>query len=134
MSSKKIWIAFAVIILLFAAWKIFLKDSVPTEASLSPDEFESKLKEPGIVLLDVRSAFEFRGEKIKGAENISYTGGDFKQSVDKMDRNATYLIYCLSGSRSAGAVNTMKGMGFTKVYALKGGIENWKSAGKPLVR
>lgn len=134
MNSKNILIAIAVIIALFAIWKIFFSNKVSAEALLPPDEFESKLKEPGIVVLDVRSAFEFGGDKIKGAKNISYTGGDFKGSVDKMDRNATYLVYCLVGSRSAGALNTMKAMGFANVYTLKGGIENWKSAGKPIVR
>ena len=134
MNNKTILIAIAVIIVLFAVWKIFFSGKVPADAQLTPDEFELKLSEPGIVLLDVRSAFEFGGDKIKGAKNISYTGGDFKGSVDKMDKGATYLVYCLSGSRSAGAVNTMQAMGFTNVFHLKGGIESWKSAGKPVVR
>ena len=134
MNNKTILIAIAVIIVLFAVWKIFFSNKVPGDAQLTPDEFELKLSEPGIVLLDVRSAFEFGGDKIKGAKNISFTQADFKSQVDKMDKNGTYLVYCLSGSRSAGAVNSMKAMGFNNVYHLKGGIENWKSAGKPVVR
>jgi len=134
MNAKTILITLAVIIALFAIWKIFFSAKVPAEAQLTPDEFEAKLKEPGVVVLDVRSGFEFGGDKIKGAKNISYTSGDFKNSVDKMDKNATYLVYCLSGSRSAGAVNTMTGLGFSNVFHLKGGIDNWKSAGKPVVR
>jgi rhodanese-related sulfurtransferase len=134
MNTKTILIAIAIIVALFAIWKIFFSNRVPAEALLTPDEFESKMKEQGIVLLDVRSAFEFGGDKIKGAKNISYTGGDFKGIVDKMDRNTTYLVYFLVGSRSEGALNTMKAMGFANVYTLKGGIENWKSSGKPVIK
>jgi len=86
------------------------------------------------VILDVRSGFEFGGDKITGAKNISYTSGGFKSYVEKLDKSKTYLVYCASGSRSVGAVNTMKQMGFENVYNLKGGIEHWKSAGMPVVR
>lgn len=134
MNTKNVLIALAVIIVLFAIWKIFFSNKVPAGASLDPNDFEEKTKESGVVLLDVRSNFEFGGDKIAGAKNISFTGGDFQTKIDKFDRNTTYLVYCLSGSRSAGALNTMKAMGFTNVYHLKGGIENWKSAGKPVVR
>lgn len=135
MNNKRIALyIFAGFILLFGIYKVFFSNHVPAGASLEPNEFEQKLKEPGIVMLDVRSAFEFGGDKIQGAKNISYTEAGFKEKVDKLDKNATYLVYCLSGARSAGALNTMKSMGFANVYNLKGGIENWKSAGKPTIR
>ena len=125
---------FAALILVFGIYKVFFSNRVPAGASLEPNEFEQKMKEPGVVLLDVRSAFEFGGDKIPGAQNISYTEAGFKERVDKMDKGSTYLVYCLSGSRSAGALNTMKAMGFSNVYNLKGGIENWKSSGKRTVK
>lgn len=124
----------AALILLFGIYKVFFSNRVPSGASLDPNDFEQKMKEPGVVVLDVRSAFEFGGDKIQGAKNISYTEAGFKDKVDKLDKNSTYLVYCLVGSRSAGALNTMKAMGFANVYHLKGGIENWKSAGKPTER
>ena len=125
---------FAALILLFGIYKVFFSNRVPAGASLDPGEFEQKMKEQGVVILDVRSAFEFGGDKIQGARNISYTEAGFKEKVSTMDKNSTYLVYCLSGSRSAGALNTMKTMGFINVFHLKGGIENWKSSGKPTVR
>jgi len=125
---------FAALILVFGIYKVFFSNRVPAGASLEPNEFEQKMKEQGVVILDVRSAFEFGGDKIQGAKNISYTEAGFKEKMDKFDKNATYLVYCLSGARSAGALNTMKSMGFASVYNLKGGIENWKSAGKPTVK
>jgi rhodanese-related sulfurtransferase len=125
---------FVVLVLLFGIFKLFLSNQAPSSASLDPDQFEAKTKEPGVVILDVRSAFEFGGDKIQGARNISYTAPDFKSNIEKLDKNSIYLVYCLSGSRSAGALNTMKSLGFTNVYHLKGGIENWKAAGKPITK
>ena len=110
---------FAALILLFGIYKVFFSNRVPAGASLDPNEFEQKMKEQGVVILDVRSAFEFGGDKIQGAKNISYTEAGFKEKVSTIDKNATYLVYCLSGSRSAGALNTMKTMGFTNVLSFK---------------
>jgi rhodanese-related sulfurtransferase len=134
MNTKTILLIVGALIVLFGIYKVFFANRVPADAQLAPDDFESKMKESGVTILDVRSAFEFGGDKIKGARNISYTQGDFKGQVEKLDKSGTYLVYCLSGSRSAGAYNTMKAMGFTNVFHLRGGIDNWKSSGKPVVR
>jgi len=134
MNGSTIIVIIIAIVGILAIWKLFLSVKVPAEAQLSPEEFEKKSKERGVVIIDVRTAAEFSSGKIKGAKNISYPGGGFKSSVDKMDRNSTYLVYCLSGSRSAGALNQMKTMGFNSVYHLNHGINNWRSSGKSLVR
>ncbi len=132
--NNKIIIAVAVIAALVLVYKFFLSGPKSTGADVEPAEFGDLTKEKDAVILDVRSGFEFGGDKINGAKNISYTSGGFKGYVEKLDKSKTYLVYCASGSRSAGAVNTMKQMGFEKVYNLKGGIEHWKSAGMPVVR
>jgi rhodanese-related sulfurtransferase len=54
--------------------------------------------------------------------------------VEKFDKDKTYLVYCATGSRSVGAVSVLQALGFKKVYNLKGGIDEWKDAGKPVVR
>ena len=132
--NNKIIIAVAVIAALVLVYKFFLSGPKSTGADVEPAEFGDLTKEKDAVILDVRSGFEFGGDKISGAKNISYTSGGFKGNVEKLDKSKTYLVYCASGSRSAGAVNTMKQMGFEKVYNLKGGMEHWKSAGMPVVR
>ncbi|HOO13214.1 MAG TPA: rhodanese-like domain-containing protein, partial [Bacillota bacterium] len=40
------------------------------------------------------------------------------------DKNATILIYCKSGKKSAEAAEKLVKMGYTKVYDF-GGIEDW---------
>jgi rhodanese-related sulfurtransferase len=134
MKNKSFLIIAIALIAAVVIYKFFLGTPQPTGAELEPDKFQELAKEKDAVLLDVRSTFEFGGDKIAGAQNISYTSGGFKGYIEKLDKNKTYLVYCASGSRSAGAVNTMKELGFKKVYNLTGGIEHWKSAGKPVIR
>jgi rhodanese-related sulfurtransferase len=122
-------LAIAVIVIIY---KFFLTPK-STGADVNADKFEELSKENDVVILDVRSGFEFGGDKIKDARNISYTSGSFKSSVEQLDKSKTYLVYCATGSRSAGAVLKMKEMGFEKVYNLEGGISSWKSSGKQVV-
>lgn len=132
--NNKIIIAVIVIAALVLVYKFFLSGPKSTTADVEPEKFAELTKENDVVILDVRSAFEFKGDKIAGAQNVSYTSGGFKGYVEKLDKSKTYLVYCASGSRSVGAVTNMQAMGFEKVYNLKGGIEHWKSAGLPTTR
>jgi len=89
---------------------------------------------PDFIILDVRTAEEFNSGHIKNAVNIDYFLDNFKAELDKLDKDKTYLIYCMSGSRSGRALQVMKKIGFRHVYNLEGGIIAWKSAGLPLVK
>jgi rhodanese-related sulfurtransferase len=132
--NNKIIIAAIVIAALILIYKFFLSGPGSTTVDVEPEKFAELTKEKDVVILDVRSAFEFGGDKIAGAQNISYTSSGFKPYIEKLDKSKTYLVYCASGSRSVGAVSNMQKMGFEKVYNLKGGIEHWKSEKKPVVR
>ncbi len=132
--TNKIVIAAIVIAVLVFVYKFFLSGPAVTDVDVEPAEFEELAGGSDVVILDVRSSFEFGGEKIKGAQNLSYTSASFKKTVETFDKSKTYLVYCASGSRSVGAVKILKGLGFEKVYNLSGGIEHWKKEGKPVVR
>ncbi|NOS85119.1 MAG: rhodanese-like domain-containing protein [Ignavibacteria bacterium] len=133
MNNKIILAAAAAAVLIFV-YMFFFNGAKTTAEDVTPEKFSEFTKEPDAVILDVRSAFEFGGDKIAGAQNMSYTSSGFKAYLEKLDKSKSYLVYCASGSRSVGAVKQMKSMGFEKVYNLKGGIEHWKSAGMPVVR
>jgi len=125
-------IAVIVITALYLIYKFFL--SGQSEFSVEPAKFQGLANDKDAVVLDVRSAFEFGGDKIAGALNMSYSAADFKGRVGMLDKEKTYLIYCASGTRSAASCSEMKSLGFKHLYSLKGGIEHWKSAGLPVVR
>jgi phage shock protein E len=77
------------------------------------------------VVLDVRTAAEFKQGHTKSAINIDVTQNDFKEQVMKLDKNDHYKIYCRSGHRSGIALKKMKELGFSKMENL-GSVENAK--------
>lgn len=100
---------------------------------LSPAAFSQKISNtPDAVILDVRTPEEFAGGFIANAVNIDYNGADFKEAIAKLDKNKTYLVYCLSGKRSASAAAYMRSNGFKNVINLEGGILAWQGNNLPL--
>lgn len=86
----------------------------------------------GFVILDVRTPGEFNGERIEKAKNIDFIATSaFNDSIDKLDRNRIYLVYCATGTRSPGACIKLQNKGFKTVYHLSGGITSWKREGLP---
>ena len=80
----------------------------------------------------MRTAQEFAENRIQGALNIDVKAPDFKEKVEKLDRNGIYLAYCKGGVRSARAMNMMKELGFKQVYNLAGGLMKWQAEKLPL--
>jgi len=86
------------------------------------------------VILDLRTSKEFLDEYIENAVNLDYYSNTFRNDLDKLDKNKTYLIYCRSGSRSGNALNITKELGFKEAYNMLGGITKWKSEGLPTIK
>ena len=92
--------------------------------------FSELIEEPDVVLLDVRSADEFKEGHIEGAIHIDQAQDDFIEKAKAMlSPNKSIAIYCRSGRRSANAAGRLAAEGY-KCVNLKGGIIAWKEAGK----
>ena len=102
-------------------------------ADLGAAEFQAKTQEGGVITLDVRTPGEFFNGHIAGDLNIDVEGMQFNSEIAKLDKNATYAVYCRSGRRSAIAVKEMKDAGFKNLFNMKAGTEEWSAAGLPLV-
>jgi rhodanese-related sulfurtransferase len=89
---------------------------------------------PDFIILDVRTSSEFHDGHIEGALNIDVNLPSFSEELEQLDRNATYLVYCRSGSRSRTALRIMDDLGFTSAYHLANGITEWVDAGLPVSR
>ena len=124
--KKKLAIAFSSLFLLTAC-------SASGTTDLTAQEFQSKTLESGVITLDVRTPGEFINGHIAGAMNIDVEGMKFNSEIEKLDKSATYAVYCRSGRRSAIAVQTMKDAGFNSLFNMKSGTEEWSAAGLPLV-
>jgi phage shock protein E len=105
----------------------------PAAANLGAADFQKKASEAGVVVLDVRTAGEFMTGHIANAINIDVEGMTFDGDISKLDKSATYAVYCHSGRRSGIAVGKMKDAGFKNIFNLTNGIQEWQAAGLPLV-
>ncbi len=80
-----------------------------------------------VVIVDVRTAAEFSAGHIPNAINIPVEsiGSLRPAALDELD--ATILVYCRSGSRSAQAARRLLNLGYTTVHDF-GGIISWPDA------
>jgi rhodanese-related sulfurtransferase len=93
--------------------------------NLSGREFKEKfLATPGAVLIDVRTPGEFRSGSIKGARNIDIMSATFASTINTLDKDKTYFMFCRTGNRSGQACTFMAKQGF-KVYNLAGTPNDW---------
>ena len=101
--------------------------------NLGAADFQAKSAESGVVILDVRTGGEYMAGHIANAINIDVEGMTFNGDISKLDKSATYAVYCHSGRRSGIAVGKMKDAGFKNLFNLTNGIQEWQAAGLPLV-
>jgi rhodanese-related sulfurtransferase len=83
--------------------------------------------------LDVRSPGEFMVGHIEGAINIDVENPAFESEIAKLDKSATYAVYCHSGRRSGIAVEAMHHDGFNNLFNLTNGIADWQANNFPVV-
>jgi rhodanese-related sulfurtransferase len=108
-----------------------IQDIAPVEAH---DLIERNRDNPDFVILDVRTPEEFSEEHIEGAVNIDFYSATFRDQLDKLDKDKTYLVYCRSGGRSGNTMEIMEDLGFQEAYNVLDGILGWKEAGLPTVK
>lgn len=102
---------------------------------LSPADFEKKVSSiTDKTVLDVRTADEYKEGHLAGAIMIDFYKDDFKANLAKLDKNKPVFVYCAAGGRSGSAREVMEEMGFKQVYDLKGGMNAWRKAGKPVTK
>lgn len=103
-------------------------------ADYSAKDFHANMKEPGAIILDVRTPEEVSRGIIAGAQVIDFNSADFRSRVAALDHNAPVYVYCAAGGRSSKAKKIMVDMGFRSVHNLEGGIDGWRAAGLPVER
>ncbi len=92
---------------------------------LTPEEAKEMMETEDVIILDVRTADEFRQGHIEGAILIPDYDLDKLVAEKLPDKEATILIYCRSGNRSELSSHLLIGMGYQNVYDF-GGILDWR--------
>jgi rhodanese-related sulfurtransferase len=103
----------------------FFKSTPKNYEDIPSGTFHELMLQPNTVILDVRTAGEFAGGKIRGARNIDIMSRDFVNQVKNLPKDKTYLIYCRSGNRSGQACEIMADLGFENLKNMSGGISRW---------
>jgi len=115
---------------------LFLMFSLTSFAqSLAPVQMDTLLHhhfaDSNLVLIDVCTDAVYKAGHLQNAIHRDLYLSTFSSDLDTMDKSKLYVLICIGGSRSAYAMNLMKGKGFTRVYDISGGFSNWQSSGFP---
>lgn len=86
----------------------------------------------GALPLDVRGKSEFDEGHLEGALHIPY--GLLPQKIAMLPSDRAILVYCGSGVRSQIAASLLMQHGMTDFATLRGGIDAWSGAGRPLAK
>ena len=88
-------------------------------------QFKEAIKDPGIILVDVRTPAEYAEGHIEGALNIDVKDSLFLQNAaDALPAGSSVAVYCRSGRRSADAAGKLEAQGYD-VIDLEGGFLAW---------
>src|SRR6266436_6013756 len=101
---------------------------------VSVQEVHDKLNpENGFTLLDVREGDEWEQGHLDQA--IFLPRGFLEVKADKIlpEKSQPIVVYCAGGTRSALAAKTLQDLGYSAVYSMRGGFNEWKNAGLPFV-
>jgi rhodanese-related sulfurtransferase len=86
------------------------------------------------ILVDTREESEWARGHIPGA--IHMGKGVIERDIENTvpDKNATIVLYCGGGYRSALAAENLQKMGYQNVISMDGGWRGWTEANFPTVR
>jgi rhodanese-related sulfurtransferase len=86
-----------------------------------------------LVIIDVRTPLEHNTNRIEGSINLCVTCNP-QNLLNNLNQNDEILVYCLSGSRSALAMQILNENNYEKVFNLLGGIRAWIDSGYPVTK
>jgi rhodanese-related sulfurtransferase len=96
----------------------------------SVDSFEQVITDRLIQLVDVRTEKEYNEGHIPDAILIDIKTDDFTEKAKNiLDKDRPVAVYCKGGVRSRRAAEKLLFMGFSLVYNLDAGFDQWKKEG-----
>lgn len=104
----------------------------PAAGELEPTDVKAMLDAGhDFLLIDVREVHEYQIAFIPAAKLIPL--GQLPQRLSEIPQEATIVVHCKSGMRSAKAVDLLKQSGYANVRNMKGGILAWSDKVDPTV-
>lgn len=102
----------------------------PTRQDITASQLESMMSDgQPLVIVDVRTAGEYEDGRIPGSVNIPLS--ELPTRLDELAKDVRTVCVCSGGLRSASGAQVLLEGGFTRVYNLLGGLQNWHGAWEP---
>ena len=100
--------------------------------SVSPGDATTLINRKNAQVIDLRKLEEFKKGYIANSQNIP---GDKIQTVlGQIDKSRPVLLVDKMGTFSRTAARLLRGVGFTEVYILEGGLVEWQKNNLPLTK
>ena len=84
---------------------------------------------PHPLVIDIRDEREYLVGHIEGALHVGRNTLQSKVLEIAREFDRPIVIYCAVGSSCASAAETLRRLGYQKVFSLKGGLQNWLETG-----
>ena len=91
---------------------------------ISVQEAKSLIDSREVSLVDIRDPDSFRAANIKQSVNVS--GDNIEEFFATSDKAVPLIIYCYHGNSSKGAADYFFSQGYSEVYSVDGGFEEWR--------
>lgn len=102
-------------------------------SAVAPNDAIRMMNE-GAVIVDVRTANQFKDGHISGARNVPGEQiADDAKALEKLG-GKTLIMCCDSGSMAGAAVRTLARAGLKNVFSLRGGLTAWRQDNLPVVK
>lgn len=124
----------ATVVVAIATAVIELRQRARGSAMVSPNDVVQLTNRGGALLLDVRDQSQFESGHIIDSRHIPSAELATRADGLKKFKEKPVVVYCDNGFASAAAARALRGLGFTKVATLRGGLQSWKQENLPLVK
>ena len=108
--------------LFFYALLVFFQSYVIQDVN---KEQVNNLLDKQVMVIDIRTEKEFKEGNINTSFNLDFQKREFIDSLENLNKEKEYIIYCASGNRSLKASHVMKSLGFKTIYNYKKGYKDW---------
>ncbi|MFA2809270.1 rhodanese-like domain-containing protein [Bacillus mycoides] len=88
--------------------------------NINGKELKSIVGKQGKQFIDVRTVGEYRGNHMKGFQNIPLN--ELASRANQLDKNKEIIVICQSGMRSKQAAKVLKKLGFQRIINVSGGM------------
>jgi rhodanese-related sulfurtransferase len=104
-----------------------------TGALISQQDLRQRMQvQHDILLIDVRTADEFRMGHVPGAINIPYTELAERLGEVRPNHEKGVVVYCESGRRAGIAEGILRQAGLDNIRHLEGDMAAWRDSGLPI--